>query len=84
MSILNKLSRKQKILLKDRIFSKVSKYRSWEFVRLHTRLMILHARIMMELPMWNYASCNSIGWITIIGEWRKKLKDPYYIMNCND
>ena len=78
MKTLNGLSKKQKLELKDRIKFRTLRYKSWGHATVHARLMILHARIMMSLPM-PYPE-----WPRVLGEWRKRLKDSRYIMECND
>jgi hypothetical protein len=73
-----RLSKSHKLIMLKRLKKKVQKYRGkWEYVNIHTRLMIIHARIAKSL---NSSSRWNPTWEFLLMEWRKKLKNPFYIM----
>ena len=63
-----------KLELLERVKLRIPPLRNFEDVGLYTRLMIIHARIMNTLPQ------PMPEWPHVIREWRKRLQDPYYIM----
>jgi len=80
MKTLNSLDYQNKVNLNNRINVRFPRYRTWENVAIHTRLLIIKARVMMSLSMHEHAKEDGLTWPTALTEARKKLKDPLYIM----
>lgn len=66
MKTLKKLNNRRLIKLKNRVLGKrlVPK----------ARRMVLHARIMMALPMWESVSCQGYTWPMMLKLWRAELR----------